>query len=377
MDMQEIEKATDRWQKEVTSQSGIIYAVLLAVGLICFGTVGYRVLEGWSWLNAFYTTVITVTTIGYGDFTPTNPDGKIFAVIFAISAIGIVTYTFSSMAAWVIKREQARAIRKHQERKMKQISKLQEHVILCGGGVMGSQVVRVLQRNNIPFIVVEPDEESMRRLMLYLRKDYLEQQVLQQYNPDILNSDSSDYETKTIAELAKDTNVNYLQDDPAEDRTLVTAGIQRARALIAAMPTDKDNMFVVLGARQLARKANNPNLQIVSRVVDETSGSKIKAAGADRTLSLNFVGGLQLASNALEPEIAEFWSHLFLQQEDGIRMSIINLKDKPELVGKPVSNVRTQFKRVVVGIKRNDEYFYMPELDTLLEADDVLITVGA
>jgi voltage-gated potassium channel len=333
MDIREIEKNTNKWQKEVMSQSGILYAVFFAVGLVILGTVGYRFLEGWSWLDAFYTTVITVTTIGYGDFTPTNPNGKIFAVIFAVSAIGIVTYTFSSMAAWVIIREQARAIRKHQERKMKQISKLQNHVILCGGSVMGSQVVRVLHRNNIPFIVVEPEEEAMRQLMLYLRKDYLEQQVLQQYNPETIDSDTADYETEDIDELAKDTNVIYLQNDPAEDRTLVTAGIERARALIAAMPTDKDNMFVVLGARQLARKTNNPNLQIVSRVVDETNGSKIKAAGADSTLSLNFVGGLQLASNALEPEIAEFWNHLFLQQEEGLRMSVINLKDKPGISG--------------------------------------------
>jgi voltage-gated potassium channel len=176
--------------------------------------------------------------------------------------------------------------------------------------------------------------------------------------------------------LPKEVGVLYLQQHGNQDKTLIRAGIERARGLIVAADDDKHNLFVVLGARQLAKRFNNPNLRIVARVIDEENTGKLLAAGADKALSPNFIGGFQMASHMITPELGAFWDHMLYGDEEMLRFSDVHLKDHPDLAGETVGDLKHRQNQVVVAIKRAGEYHYTPEPETRLEENDILIVLG-
>ena len=354
----------------------MLYAVILIGVVIVVGTLSYNFLEGWTLLEALYATVITLTTVGYGDLSPQTTSGRIFAVFFTLIAIGIAGYAISTVAAFVIEREHKRVTRLIWERKMKRIADLTDHIILCGGGYIGKRVASEFYRSQVPFVIVEENEDLLRWTLLYLHQDYVTRKIRQFREMSYQEHDTTEYELKNIAELAEEVNVLYLQEDSTQDRTLIRAGVERARGLVVAMDDDKRNLFVVLGARQLAKHMNNPGLRIVARVVDEENKGKLLAAGADKALSLNVVGGFQIASHMLNPELGAFWDHMLYGDEQMLRFIDLYVKDDPKLIGQTVDNIKHQRDQLVVAIKRDGHYYYTPEPETLLEQDDILIVLG-
>ena len=354
----------------------MLYALILINTLIVIGTLSYTFLEGWTLLEALYATIITLTTVGYGDFSPQTTSGRVFAIFFTLIAIGGAGYAISTVAAFVIEREQKRVKRLIRERKMKRIADLSEHIILCGGGYIGKRVASEFYRNQIPFVIVEENEALLRWTLLYLHQDYVSKKIRQFREMSYTEYDTSEYELKDVAELAEEVGVLYLQEDPTVDRTIIRAGIERARGLVVAMDDDKKNLFVVLGARQLAKHMNNSQMRIVARVVDEENKSKLLAAGADKALSLNVIGGFQIASHMLNPELGAFWDHMLYGDEQMLRFTELYVRDNPELVGQTVDDIKRQRDKLVVAIKRDGHYYYTPEPGTVLEQDDILIVLG-
>jgi voltage-gated potassium channel len=346
----------------------------MLVTLTIVGTVGFVWFEEWSPLEALYTTIITATTVGYGDFTPTSPASRVFTTLFAASAVGIAGYTLSVIAASVIEREQARAERKMRERKMKQIEKLNNHIIVCGGGQIGGQVAREFQRTKTPFIFIEGDETTLRWSLFYLQEELRQEKVEQYREMGFITTDDFHPEEMNLPQLAEDADVIYLLEDPTEDGTLYKAGIERARSLVTVLEDDRDNLFVTLSARQLATRLDNQKLQIVSRLTNEKNATKLKAAGADRIVSLGQMAGTQIANIILHPDVADFFLHTYYSDRY-IRFASKNVMDAPEFIGKTLGQMKEEHDKLIIAIQRNGEYLYTPPLSTTLEQDDVLIEI--
>lgn len=360
------------------SRSPILYSGILIALLVVVGTIGYNLLEGWSLLDALYATIITITTVGYGDFSPQSMAGRIFAVFFTLIAIGIAGYAVSQAAASLIEREHRRVKRLVQERKMEQIASLKGHIILCGGGYVGKRVAKEFYKANAPFLIVEPKLDLLRWTLLYLQKDYALKKSRAIYDDDVLIEDESVEDVhEEITELAERLGVLYLQQDPTQDATLIRAGIERAKGLVTAFDDDKENLFVVLSARQAARKLDNADLRIVARVVEEENANKLVAAGADKIVSPNAIGGLQLASEMIRPEVASFWNQMLHETEQVLQFTEIDVDQSPEWVGRTVADVREGIGLAVVAIKRNGRYNYMLKPKSVLQSGDLLIVIGA
>jgi voltage-gated potassium channel len=342
--------------------------------VVVVGTVGYSYLEGWTPLEALYTTVVTVTTVGYGDFTPQTSAGRLFTVIFGIAAIGVAGYAVSSLAGWIVHREQSRGKFRSRERKMKQLDGLTDHIIVCGGGTICAQVAREFYKSKSPFILVDKDEKVLRNTMLLMEEEFFRHKVEQVKRLGFMPDEEPEVEQLSLADLSKDLGVPYLVEDPTEDKTLYKAGIERARGVVTVLDNDGDNLFVVLSARQLAGRVDNSKLYIVSRLKEVKNQTKLKAAGADRIISLDLTVGYQIATSMLHPEIARFWLHT-LQGDQSVRFGEVHLRQHPDLVGHTVARFTEQNDQLVVAIRRSGDYIYTPALDTQLQPEDILITL--
>ncbi|MCB0194361.1 MAG: potassium channel protein [Anaerolineae bacterium] len=372
---QHLDVIRQRFRKTIIN-SNVAYAALLIIGVVVIGSLGYSLLEGWSLLDSVYATIITITTVGYGDLTPETPAGRVFSIFFTLIAIGVAGYALSTVAVLVIEHQQIRVKQMMEERKMKHIADLNDHIILCGGGYIGKRVAHELYQTDTPFVIIEPDENILRWTLLYLHQDYVAKKLRQFHHLDYVQSDTTEYERQDIAELAEHVGVLYLQEDNTDDAALMRAGIERARGLITTMEDDRDNLFTVLSARQLAKHLNNPRLRIISRLVDEPNKRKLRAAGADAIVSPNVMGGFQIASSLLQPEVAAYWDYILSECEETVRFIELYTDHHPELIGQTVSEIRERYNRIVIAIKRNGNYIHVPDLATVTEKADILIAVG-
>jgi voltage-gated potassium channel len=235
-----------------------LYAVVALMVLLAAGTAGLRMLGGLSLFDALYLTVITVSTVGFGEIQPLNSNARLFVIgIIAASAI-ITIYTVATATELVTSDEWHRNWHARRERKM--LQELKNHVIVCGYGRVGSNVVRQLEAQGIPFIVIDPDAVKIAAL--------------------------------------KEQGYLALEGKGSEDKLLQQAGIERARGLIAAVSSDAQNVFIVLTARGIA-----PNLLIIARASDEDSEPKLVRAGANRVFSPYRITGHQMVAMMIYPDL--------------------------------------------------------------------------
>ena len=352
-----------------------IYAGLMLLALVIVGTIGFVFFERWTLQEAVYATIVTVTTVGYGDFTPITIGGQIFATIFVVMAVGIAGYAVSTIAAYVIKHEQQRVERKIWERRMKELSQLTDHIIVCGADIVGGRVAREFRDTATPYLVVEPDETKLRYMLLLLHDEFLEKRYQKQLSLEVDDTIDGAFENEALDHLARDVGVQYLLADPTDDTALIRAGIKNARGLITTLEDDRDNLFVVLSARQLANRLENANFYIVSRLVNGANVAKLKIAGADRILSLEMLGGFQMAASMLQPEVTDFWLQMY-RGDRQLRFFEIHLALQPTLVNKTVSQVAENHEKAILAVKRGDQYYSMPAPDFQLQQNDILIGVG-
>ena len=236
-------------------------AVMILAAITAVGTTGYIVFEGWSFFDAFYMTIITISTVGYGEVHPLDTAGRLWTMALIVGGIGALGYMATSLVALTVEGTLQGYYKKRRIRT--QIRKLSGHYLLCGFGRVGRQVAREFAREGVPFVIVEQDPRKVG-------------ECLERGHPAI-------------------------PGDASDDAVLEEAGCRRARGLVVAGDSDADNVFVVLSARNM-----NPNLRIVARASSDESGAKLETAGADRALSPYVVGGRRLASLASRPLMVDF-----------------------------------------------------------------------
>lgn len=316
-------------------QHRLARALLLIVAVACGGTLGYSLLEGWGVLDALYMTIITMTTVGYGETRPLSDAGRWFTISLIITSIGLAGYSVSTLAAFIVEGEFYRIIR---ERRMDQrIANLSDHLILCGAGRTGHYIAEEFYRTHTPFVVIE-------------------------YDDDVLEA------ARQIGDFP------YLKADATQDETLRLAGIERARGLVAALGEDKDNVFIVLSARAL-----NPRLRVIARVSDEANASKLIKAGADEVVSPNMIGGLRMASVMLRPAVVSFLDEMLRVPDQTLRVEEVHVERIPRVIGKTLgeADIAKRTGMLVMAIKSVDSgYRFNPGASTVLRASDVLIVVA-
>ena len=313
----------------------VLTLIILATATIILGVVGYMCLEKWSFLDALYMTVITLTTVGFSEIHPLSPQGKVFTVFLITSGVGTFTYGALSFSKLLIEGEFRVVLEKRRwERKMK---KLKDHVILCGFGRLGEKVSEGLYQKHMPFVVIESNSERIEAL--------------------------------------KEKNYLHIQADSSEEEILEKAQVKEARTLIAVLGSDADNLFVTLTAREL-----NPKIYIVARVEDPHTMRKLYKAGANRVISPYDVGASMLLHAALKPTVTDLIElttrlgpvTLLLEEvivEEGSPLDGTLLKD---------SKIREDTGAIVVAVRKGkDAAILRPEPDLKLERGDLLVVLGS
>jgi len=307
----------------------------LVILSIAIGTIGYMWLSGYNFVDALYMTVITVTTVGFGELQPFSPEEKIFTIFLILTSITIFGYAISAFSEYLVSGKLFEQL-KHR-RVEKQIGYLKGHTIVCGYGRNGQQAILKLKNYNQKFVVVEKDKEKIDEL------DAL----------GVLN----------------------IQGDATLDETLIRAGIEKASFLITALPSDADNLFVVLTVSQL-----NKSCKVISRASNESSYSKLKIAGADNVIMPDKLGGDHMASLVVTPDVIEFVDRLTIEGETTANLEEIAVNDLPEkYLNKTILDLdlRKQTGCTVIGFRNPDkEYLINPEANIKLVANSQLIVLG-
>ncbi|HEX8776073.1 MAG TPA: NAD-binding protein [Pyrinomonadaceae bacterium] len=309
------------------------YALIALACAIAFGTVGFHLIEGWSLSESLYMTVQTVTTVGYGDMPPQSNLGRAFATIFMIIGVGTVAYALSSTVQTIVQSEIVHTLgefRRHRE-----MSKLNNHFIICGVGRVGSRIVREMQRTGTPFIAIESDARKVAALI--------------------------------------EEGAHVLVGDATLEETLRAAGVERAAGLAACLPDDADNVYVVLTARDLKR-----DLHIVARAVEEQAEPKLIKAGANRVVAPTIIGSHRMAQALIKPALADFMDSITAENLD-LGFEQLEVEPTSSYVGHKLcdTNIRSELDVVIITIRRHGgEMIFNPSGDAVIEARDALIAIG-
>jgi voltage-gated potassium channel len=352
-------------------ESRIYNIVIALLGILMVGTVGFHVTEGWSWSDAFYATVITTTTIGYGDFSPITPAGRLFAVFYVITAVGVVGYTISRLATILIERRTERQTSRDRERKMRELAQLQNHIIVCGATVLGQYVVYELLRKPDPILIVSEHEENLHKMLLAVdrfNQSSTNFNLLSEFE-GIWNMDG---DTRSLAELAQTLGVHYLLANPMQTGSLVLAGLGQAKALVSTLPDDRDNLFIVLTARELARHVGHNNFRITTLATEDENISKLHMAGADHVFASNSVAGLRIVMALADPLVSEYWQ--MITANDKVGMKTIPVETLGG-AGQTVGELTAVHQFSIIAIKRGTTFDNVPALSTIVQDGDILIVL--
>lgn len=347
-----------------------IVGALLTVLLI--GTVGFRLTEGWAWGDAFYATVITTTTIGYGDLSPITPGGRLFAIVYAIVAIGVVGYSISRLAGVVIDRQHARRDYRQKERKMRELAQLEGHVIVCGATVLAQYVIFELLAHKHKVVVVANHEEDLRTILLEVSSLQNSENEAGHFMR-LENIGLHQGDERPLAQLAQALGVAYLVANPMQTGSLLSAGVDRAKALLSVLDEDRDNLLVVLTAKEIARRTANEYLLITTRATEDENVSKLKMAGATHVFAANSVAGLRMVMTIADPLVNDYWQLMTSQQS--LKLHTVDVTTQG-LAGQTIGEITAVFPFIVVALKRENKYEDVPAGNTAVVDGDTLIVLS-
>lgn len=309
-------------------------AFILILALQIAGIAGFMTIEGFTFAESFYMTVIIVSTVGLGAVHELSPEGRIFVTVLIIVSLGIATYAISVITTYVLDGG-LQQYYKHKKVKSK-IEKLSGHIIVCGYGRNGKQACEQLRLHKRQFVVIESNSE-------------------------------------TTAHFSSDPSLLFIEGDATNDEILQDAGIERASALITSLPKDADNVFVVLTARGL-----NSSLKIISRASADSSFSKIKRASADNVIMPDKIGGVHMASLIAQPDVLEFVD--VITGKAAFDLEEISFKNcKSEFLNQTLGtlNLPVKFGINILGMKSPDGgYVINPPDQTIISCDMKLFVLG-
>ena len=310
-------------------------AIALLLLLLFIGVLGFRIMSNYTWIDAIYMTVITITTVGFGEVQPLDDVAKIFTTFLILASVIIVGYALSIITEYILSKNDIEELKL--KKMQKKIDSLNNHIIICGYGRNGKQAASKLLAYKKPFVVIENDKE--------------------------------------IAEKDQSETMPFVVGNANDDETLFKAGIDRARTLICALPDDADNLFVVLSARQI-----NKDMCIISRASQETSYKKLKLAGAKNVIMPDKIGGDHMASLVVVPDLIEFIDNLSIVGQANINIEEIStekLYNTDEVKTIRDLDLRKKTGCTVIGYKNgNGEYVVNPDAGIKLLPNSKIIVLG-
>ncbi len=310
---------------------GIIFLIILV------GITGFMLIEGYRFLDALYMTVITITTIGYTEVKPLSDVGRIFDIFLIVTSFSTFTYALARLTQFIASGEMN--IYFKNKKIMSALDKLQGHVIICGFGRNGQQAAKTLRGHKVDFVVIDQRDEHID------------------------------------AYLPHDPNLLYIKGDATDDDVLLRARIEKAGTLICALPTDADNVFIVLSARSL-----NDKLHIISRASAASSTQKLKKAGANNVIMPDKIGGTHMATLVSKPDVVEFIDYLSGEEGESINIESVGYdKLPPEIRDTTLQKIMDWKKTGVncIGIKDIDGKFIInPPSDIVITNGMKVIVLG-
>lgn len=307
-----------------------LFAVLLL--LIVIDVIGYKIIEGAPLMAALYMTVISITTVGFREAFELSMAGRLFTIWVIFSGLGTFFYITGRIAESALESNIRRIMGR---RKMKTMSRLKDHLVIAGFGIMGEQVCRELQKLKIKFIVIDNRGERFA--------------------------------------AAEERGYNVLLGDATGEDILKLAGINRAKTFISLLSSDADNIFTVLSAREA-----NPAVFIIARALDTVNRNKLLKIGANRVITPYELSSRRIVNTVLRPNVVEFIDLMTFAPKMSLSIEEFTIEPESVFIGKQIkdSGLRQKYNIIVIAIKRQEEMFFNPAPDFMIQANDILILVG-
>ena len=306
--------------------------IIILASIIAAGTIGYTLIEGWPVTDAVYMTIITVTTVGYGEVHPLSSVGRIFSIFLIVGGVSGAFFVLSAIVEYVV--EGRLGITRRRRQMKAKIAKLKDHFILCGYGRVGEEIAHTFREEGVPFVVVDSRPNNIAK--------------------------------------AEEAGYLCLPGDATSDKVLIEVGIERARGLVAAVGSDIDNTYIALSARGLRH-----DLFIEARASSEEAETKLKRAGVDRVVSPGSIGARRMAMLALRPAVVDFIDTVTYGRGRELQMENIEVGDNSPLVGQSIEAIRHQTKASILAIsKKRGKPQANPPGEEIIEVGDRLIVIG-
>jgi voltage-gated potassium channel len=322
-------------QKYQRIQKELMAGALALAGIFLIGTLWYSLVEGWKWEDAAYMTVITLATVGYGETHPLGSRGRLFTIVLILMGVVNLTYIVNRFTAAVIEGYFLEGIRLRQQRRL--MESLSEHYIICGFSRTGRQIAKEFQAEGVSFVIIDSELESVQK--------------------------------------AQEIGYIVFQGDATLDDTLLKVGVTKAICIVAALPSDAENLYTVLSAKTL-----NPDIRAIARASTEEAVQKLQRGGADAVISPYITGGKRMAAAALRPQILDFVDGILSGTDRQLYMEEFLLdSDRCPFVGQSLqrAKLRSQSGALVLAIRRLDgKLIGGPTGDTVLMSGDTLICMG-
>ncbi|MFA6449994.1 MAG: potassium channel protein [bacterium] len=319
--------------------------LILLFCTVVFGVGGYMLIgasEGrdWTILQCLFMTVISLTTVGYGDIlgVESSAVASLFTMGLIILGMGVVLYGVSKITAFFVEGGVKEVFKEH--KMLKKISLLKDHVIIAGIGGTGEHVVEEVQRSGMPYVIIDSQMDHINDMM-------------ERYG-----------------------EVNYILGDATDDEVLIDAGIESAMGIVACLSNDKDNLYLTVTAKNL-----NPKIKVVARGIAVQMREKLTRVGANYVVSPNQIGGLRMASEMLRPNVVSFLDRMLRSKEMSVRVGEVTVRPGSPIAGKTIGETAVYEKTGLLIIALLDaekgEFEYNPAGSDRLDEGDVMIVIGA
>jgi voltage-gated potassium channel len=308
---------------------------LLILLVILIGVIGFCIIEGLTFLDSLYMTIITIFTVGFREVKELSPGGQVFTIFIILGGVGTAIFAFTRIAEIVFEGTIHQLWRRR--RMEKKIKNLKDHYIICGYGRMGKTVRERLVEEKLPFVVIDNNEEKLEQLKI---------------NDGCL----------------------FIEGDATHEEILIEAGIKKAKGLAALLPTDADNLYLVLTVRLI-----NPSIFVLSKALDEEGERKILQIGANKVVSPYKLGGLKIAQGLIRPTLLDFMDLIIRRKELSLQIEEFIVKKESRMINRSLAkcDLRRMANIIVVAMKKpGEDIVFNPSADAIIETGDTLLVLG-